>query len=98
LRKCAIFLAKSRRISLCASGIPDVLKQVDRVAKREKTTRSGFITQVLCEVTKAANRAEITTRINELFGERSPLDEQRNLSNEFLLLRAAESDDGESKR
>ena len=45
----------------------DVLAQVDRLAQRTKTTRSGCIARVLSEVSRLKTQAEITERINLLF-------------------------------
>lgn len=75
-----------------AISVPeDVLRQIDRVAKRAKTTRSGFITQVLSDVSRATGRAEVTERINSIFGEESVVEEQGSVANDYLL-RAAESE------
>ena len=67
----------------------DVLLQVDRQAKRSKTTRSGWITHVLSEVSRASTRAEITERINHLFAEPETVEEQSAVSIEYL--KAAET-------
>jgi metal-responsive CopG/Arc/MetJ family transcriptional regulator len=78
-----------------AISVPeDVLKQIDRVAKRENTTRSGFITQVLSDVSKATDRAEITARINQIFGEASVVEEQASVSTDYLLMAAESSGEG----
>ncbi|MGZ3688946.1 MAG: ribbon-helix-helix protein, CopG family [Bdellovibrionota bacterium] len=66
----------------------DLLRQVDQLAKRTKTTRSGCIARVLSEVTHAKNQAEITARIDELFGNGELAEEQGETASEFL--RAAE--------
>lgn len=72
-----------------AISVPaDVLKQVDRLAHHAKTTRSGFITQVLCQVSRAKSRAEITERINLLFDDPDTAEEQSDTATAFL--RAAE--------
>jgi metal-responsive CopG/Arc/MetJ family transcriptional regulator len=67
----------------------DVLRQVDRQAKRSKTTRSGWITSVLSEVSRASTRAEITERINGIFGVPELAEEQSATATEYL--KAAES-------
>lgn len=79
-----------------AISVPeDVLKQVDRLAKRVSTTRSGFITDVLREVSRASGRAEVTRRIDRLFDSDPSLAmEQRRTATEFL--RAADPGDDES--
>jgi hypothetical protein len=66
----------------------DVLRRVDRLANRAKTTRSGFISRVLSEVSHASGQAEITSRINALFDEPALADEQAATSR--IYLRAAE--------
>jgi metal-responsive CopG/Arc/MetJ family transcriptional regulator len=68
----------------------DILRQVDRLAKRTKTTRSGCIARVLAEVSHASTQAEITERINQLFGDPELAEEQASVSK--LYLRAAEGE------
>ena len=75
-----------------AISVPeDVLKHVDRLAKKAHTTRSGLITRVLEEVSHARSQSEITDRINELFEKSGLTEEQSSVSSEFL--RAAENED-----
>lgn len=72
-----------------AISVPqEVLRDVDKLAKKTGTTRSGFITQVLCDVSQARNRAEITSRINELFEDPEMAEEQ--LESSKLFLRASD--------
>lgn len=72
-----------------AISVPeDVLRQVDRMAKKSGTTRSGFITLVLSEVSHAGTQTEITERINRLFEDKTIADEQAETASFFL--RAAE--------
>lgn len=72
-----------------AISLPEnVLHEVDRLAKRTKTTRSGCIAKVLSEVSHATNQAEITERINKLFGDPEIANEQTAVAGHFL--RAAE--------
>ncbi|MGK5082298.1 type II toxin-antitoxin system HicB family antitoxin [Bdellovibrionota bacterium FG-1] len=66
----------------------DVLRQVDRLAKRTHVTRSGFITRVLTHVSHASTQAEITEQINRLFNEGELAKEQASLAD--LYLQAAE--------
>lgn len=68
-----------------AISVPeDVLQQVDRLARRSKTTRSALITRVLKEVSRASNEKEITDRINSLFEDAELADEQQQTSEIFL--------------
>jgi metal-responsive CopG/Arc/MetJ family transcriptional regulator len=72
-----------------AISLPEeVLRQVDRLAKRTKTTRSGCITRILSQVSHATTQAEITERINLLFNDPGTTVEQKTLSRDYL--RAAE--------
>jgi len=68
-----------------AISVPeDVLKEVDRLAKKTKTTRSGLITQLLKEVSHASGQADIVNRINSLFEDPEIAEEQASTSNLFL--------------
>lgn len=71
----------------------DVLRQVDRLAKRTKTTRSGCIARVMAEVSHASTQREITEQINLLFNDRELADEQIATAQEYL--QAAEKDFGD---
>ena len=62
----------------------DVLAQVDRLAKRTKTSRSGCIARVLSEVSYLSKQAEITERINQLFTTDELANEQSDTSHFFL--------------
>jgi metal-responsive CopG/Arc/MetJ family transcriptional regulator len=75
-----------------AISVPEeVLRQVDRLARKSKTTRSGLITRVLREVSDASNQAEVTERINHLFNDQDLIDEQASTAHTFL--QAAENDE-----
>ena len=79
-----------------AISIPEnVLRQVDRSAKRAKTTRSGFISRVLTAVSHAGTQIEITERINQLFSEEGISEEQTQVSD--IYLQAAEKSFKDSK-
>ena len=53
-----------------AISIPeDVMRQVDRAAKRRRMTRSGFISGVLATVARAQTDAEISRKVDELFSD-----------------------------
>jgi predicted transcriptional regulator len=79
-----------------AISLPEeVLRQVDRLAKRTHTTRSGCIARVLSKVSHAATQAEITVRINQLFGEGGVADEQSSVTDAYL--QAAEEGFGNSE-
>lgn len=53
-----------------ALSVPeDVMKQVDRAAKRFGVTRSRFIADVLRKIANAGMDAEITRRVDELFAD-----------------------------
>ncbi len=68
-----------------AISVPEeVLIEVDRLAKKSKTTRSSLITQVLKEVSHASNQAEIAERINHLFNDEEIIEEQRSTAQLFL--------------
>ena len=74
-----------------AISVPEeVIRQVDRLAKRTHTTRSGLISQILKEVSQAQTQADLTVQINRVFDDFSVREEQSSTSKNFL--RAAESD------
>ncbi|MGK5087126.1 hypothetical protein WDW86_06175 [Bdellovibrionota bacterium FG-2] len=62
----------------------EILLQVDRLAKRTHTTRSGCIARVLSEVSRASTQAEITERINQLFSEPEVKEEQSEVAAHYL--------------
>jgi len=81
-----------RKIAISVPG--NILGQIDRMAKQAGSTRSGFISRVLEEVSHARTQAEITERINALFDDGSLAKEQLATSRGFL--RAAEpNEDGQ---
>lgn len=68
-----------------AISVPeDVLKQVDRLAKRAKTTRSALISQVLGHISRASSQKEMIAQINEIFSDPEVAAEQIATSNYFL--------------
>lgn len=72
-----------------AISLPEnVLREVDRLARRTKTTRSGCIAHVLAEVSHATNQAEITEKINKVFNDPEVAKEQTAVASHYL--RAAE--------
>ena len=53
-----------------AISVPeDVMRQVDRAAKRRRMTRSGFISRVLARVARAQTDAEISRKVDEIFSD-----------------------------
>jgi hypothetical protein len=75
-----------------AISVPEhILRNVDRLAKRSKTTRSGLITRVLTEVSHASDQVELTEKINRLFEEEAISDEQSATAQAFW--RVAEDED-----
>src|SRR5262249_44280452 len=68
-----------------AISVPEeVLREVDRLAKRTKTTRSALITKVLKEVSRASNENGLISRINSLFADESIREEQTQTATLFL--------------
>jgi metal-responsive CopG/Arc/MetJ family transcriptional regulator len=68
-----------------AISVPEeVLKQVDRQARRFKSTRSGFITRVLCHVSSAADQEEITEALNRFFEDEALSSDQKETARAFL--------------
>lgn len=68
-----------------AISVPDdVLKQVDRIAKNRKTTRSGFIADVLKAVSYASDQQAIQKQINQLFQDEGIQEEQTSTSELFV--------------
>ncbi len=49
----------------------DVLADVDRAAKARGESRSKYVTRILREATRARGEAEVTRRLNALFGQDS---------------------------
>ena len=67
-----------------ALSVPeDVMKHVDRAAKRFGVTRSRFIADVLRKIANAAKDGEITRRVDELFADRELLAEQSRTADAF---------------
>jgi hypothetical protein len=68
-----------------AISVPDeVVRHVDRAAKRAGLTRSGFITALLTRAAAARSDAEVTRRLNALFADPDLADAQRRTSEVFL--------------
>ena len=64
-----------------AISVPeDVLRDVDRLAKKSKTTRSALISKVLKEVSRASTEAGFLARINEVFMDEKMLANRQSLS------------------
>ena len=63
------------------------------MAKKRKTTRSGFISDVLKTVTYASGQDEIRKQINNLFQDKATYDEQQMTSQ--LFVRAIEKKYGD---
>jgi metal-responsive CopG/Arc/MetJ family transcriptional regulator len=82
-----------------AISLPEaVLKRVDRLAKRTQTTRSGFISRVLSDVSHASDQAQVTARINRLFApehEAGLNAEQAETSRFYLQVSEADGEEGE---
>ena len=67
-----------------AISVPeDVMRQVDRAAKRRRMTRSGFISRVLARVARARTDAEISERVNAFFSDPEVAREQRETARAF---------------
>lgn len=68
-----------------AISVPEnVLRDVDRLAKKAKTTRSALISKILKEVSRASTEGTLIARINDLFDDKQVQSEQRQTSNLFL--------------
>lgn len=78
---------KVRKIAISLPS--EVLLQVDRLAKKTGSTRSGLISQILREVSQAKSKSEITERINVLFADADLKGQQSEIS--ALFLQAADS-------
>jgi hypothetical protein len=67
-----------------AISVPEeVIREVDRAAKRRGMTRSGFITGVLSDVARARTDAEISRRVNALFSDPDIAREQVETAKKF---------------
>ena len=67
-----------------AISVPeDVMRQVDRAARRRRMTRSGFITHVLAHVASARTDAEISKRVDAIFRDAEVAREQRETARAF---------------
>jgi metal-responsive CopG/Arc/MetJ family transcriptional regulator len=67
-----------------AISVPeDVMRQVDRAAKRRRMTRSAFISRVLARVARAQTDAEISRRVDELFSDAELAREQVETARAF---------------
>jgi metal-responsive CopG/Arc/MetJ family transcriptional regulator len=68
-----------------AISVPeDVVRQVDRAARRARLTRSAFITDLLRRGAAARSDAEVTRRVNEVFADPELANEQVRASEDFL--------------
>ena len=61
-----------------------VLRTIDFAARRRGQSRSGFIVHVLQVATSRARDAEITRRLDEIFGDERARSEQVRTAEEFL--------------
>jgi metal-responsive CopG/Arc/MetJ family transcriptional regulator len=67
-----------------AISVPaEVMKKVDRAAKKREITRSRFISDVLRTIADAGNDQEIVERINRLFSDQKLAREQRRAAQDF---------------
>jgi hypothetical protein len=67
-----------------AISVPEnVMRQVDRAAKRRRMTRSGFISRVLASVARAQTDAEISRKVDELFSDPEVAREQVETARTF---------------
>jgi metal-responsive CopG/Arc/MetJ family transcriptional regulator len=74
-----------------AISVPkDVIAEVDRAAKRLGVTRSRFISDVLRKVARARTDAEITRRLDAVFGDPEVAAEQRRTNREFIGARGSD--------
>jgi hypothetical protein len=74
-----------------AISVPEeVMKKVDRAAKKHRVTRSRFISEVLKSVAEASSDAEITERINRLFSDPKIGREQRDGARELVRTSSTE--------
>ena len=61
-----------------AVSIPEkVIKEVDRLARKEKQSRSGFITRALIAELERRRDDEITAKLNEVHSDPEIAEEQR---------------------
>lgn len=67
-----------------AIAIPDdLLSAVDRAAQSRGESRNRFVTRVLQEAVHARRDAEVTKRLNELFGSTELAQEQARTASEL---------------
>lgn len=70
-----------------AIAVPEeILAEVDRAARERGESRSRFISRVLRLTIRARRDAEVTRRLNELFGDESLRREQRRDAGELAEL------------
>ena len=68
-----------------AISVPEeILKDVDRLAKKAKTNRSALISRILKEVSRASAEGSLVARINDLFADGSVQEEQKRTAHMFL--------------
>lgn len=80
-RRCELVI---RKISI---SVPeDILKNVDRLAREAKLTRSALISKILREVSRASDDGSLIARINDLFNDSSVQEEQRRTADLFFHL------------
>ena len=61
----------------------DVMKQIDRAARKRGETRSRFIANILRRAAQARSDAEITEQLNRVFADESLAAEQRETAEAF---------------
>ena len=66
----------------------EVMDEVDRAATERGLTRSAFVARVLARVARARSDAEVTRRIDALFGDPALAREQRETAAAFASARS----------
>ena len=70
-----------------AIAVPEeILEEVDRAARERGESRSRFISRVLRLAVRARRDAEVTRRLDALFGDESVREEQRREAHELAQL------------
>ena len=71
-----------------AISVPEeVMEQVDETAAEWGVTRSRFITEVLRRVARLRSDAEVTRRLDEVFGDPGVAQEQKTMNRSLLNAR-----------
>jgi hypothetical protein len=61
----------------------DLLSAVDRAARARRESRNRFVTRVLQEAVRARRDADVTKRLNDLFADSEPAEEQTRAAAEL---------------